>query len=274
MSKFFALLLLFLGCFALEAQTHVLVSIAPQKFLVESIGQDKVFVEVIVPPGASSHSYEPSPRQMISTQKGKIWFRLGESFEKRLAAALKSTTRIVDQREGLDLLSGGCGCCLGHDAHDPHIWLSPKLLKIQALQIERELSLLDPEHQNLFQRNAQQLLEALNQLDDECSQLASQASNKLIMVSHPAFGYFCRDYGYEQLPIEMEGREPSPRYLSDLLFIAKAHKIQTIFLQQQHNPRGGTRVAKELGAKTVYIDPYAENVIENLKKIAYQFAAS
>ena len=269
MHKFF-IFLLFL-CAAAEAKTPVLVSITPQKFLVERIGGEHVTVTVIVPPGANSHTYEPTPRQMVSVQKGEIWFRLGESFENRLLPSLQRTTRIIDQREGVDLIEMGCGCC-NADAHDPHIWLSPRILKIQATQIAQILSEHDPEQERYFANNLSLLEKEFDQLDQECVTLFNKTLQKNILVSHPALGYCCRDYGLNQLSVEMEGREPTPRYLMELIKKARSCDIQTVFLQKQHNPRGGKRVAKELNAETVFVDPYVENIIENLRTISKLFA--
>lgn len=268
MSKFFILLLLFAG--SLQAQMHVLVSIAPQKYLVERIGGDQVFVEVIVPPGANSHTYEPTTKQMLAAQKGQIWFRIGESFENRMLSVLRDT-HILDQREGIELIQAGCGCCT-HDAHDPHIWLSPRLLKVQAAQIAQTLCEHDPAHAELFQKNLAILEEECACLDLACAADFLKSQQKLILVSHPAFGYFCRDYGLEQLSIEMEGREPTPRYVTELIIKARARGVRTVFLQQQHNPKGGNRIAHELGAKTTYIDPYVENVLANIRNISQRFS--
>jgi zinc transport system substrate-binding protein len=259
---------------SLEAKTHVLVSIIPQKFLVEKIGGEHVTVDVIVPPGANSHTYEPSPRQMIAAQKGKIWFRMGESFESRMLPSLQPKMRIVDQREGIELIEMGCGCCNARDAHDPHIWLSPQLLKKQATQIAQILSEHDAENMKFFGNNLKILEEELDQLDQECASLIEKSPQRHILVSHPAYGYFCLDYGLEQHSIEMEGREPTPRYLTELINQAREMKIQTVFLQKQHNPKGGKRIATELGAQTIYLDPYAENVIENIRTLAKLFASS
>lgn len=258
---FFILFWQFSAC----AQTRVLVSIAPQKFLVEEIGGECVTIDVIVPTGISSHTFEPTARQVISLGKGDIWFRLGESFEERLVKVLPHT-QIVDQRTGIELLS--CPC--SHAAADPHIWLSPRLLKIQARQIADTLSHYDPAHAALYTQNLQQLEERLSELDAEMATLLNEAP-KTLLVSHPAYGYLCRDYGLTQLPIEMEGREPTPRYLTDLILKAKALNIQTVFLQKQHSAKGGKRVAQQLGARSVFLDPYVENVIENLKVIAKAF---
>ncbi|MCH9625652.1 MAG: High-affinity zinc uptake system binding-protein ZnuA [Chlamydiales bacterium] len=267
-SKFFNFLVLFLAWSSLQAHTHVLVSIAPQKFLVERVGGEFVSVDVIVPAGASSHSYEPSPRQMIAALKADIWFRLGESFEERCLPSLKNQVHIVDQREGLDLIPAGCRCCQGHD---PHIWLSPRLLKQQVAQITNSLAEHDPEHKSFFEDNRDRLVSELELLDQDCARLLPLSAKKIILVSHPAFGYFCRDYGLEQLSIEMEGKEPSPRYLLDLYALAQKNQIKTVYLQQQHNPKGGKKIARGLGAETVFLDPYAENVIENLRTFATLF---
>ena len=270
MLKFFIFILLFAG--GLQAQMHVLVSIAPQKYLAQRIGGQQVFVEVLVPPGANSHTYEPTTKQMLAAQRGEIWFRIGESFENRMLAVL-SKTHILDQREGIDLIQAGCGCCT-RDAHDPHIWLSPRLLKVQAAQIAQTLCEHDPAHAEFFKKNLASLEEDCTELDRKCTALFMNQKQTLILVSHPAFGYFCRDYGLEQLSVEMEGREPTPRYVTNLIEHARTRGVKTVFLQQQHNPKGGKRIAQELGAKTIYIDPYVEDVLANLWSIAGRFSQS
>ncbi|MCC5832715.1 MAG: zinc ABC transporter substrate-binding protein [Chlamydiales bacterium] len=268
MSRLFLLIGFFFLGFSGFSQTRVLVSIAPQKYLVEEIGGERVSVEIIVPAGASSHTYEPTAKQVVSMCTGEIWFRLGEGFEERLIKALPHT-QIVDQREGIDLLAAGCGCCLSGGA-DPHIWLSPRLLIIMAHQIADSLSERDPSHADIYRKNLKRLEKRLAELDLEMAAILREAP-KTLLVSHPAYGYLCRDYGLTQLPIEMEGREPTPRYLTELILKARALKLQTLFLQRQHSIKGGMRVAKELGAKSLFLDPYAENVIDNLREIAKAF---
>lgn len=259
-------LLFTLWSFTAVAQTHVLVSVAPQKYLVERIGKERVTVDVIVPDGISPHTYEPSPRQLVSMQKGEIWFRLGEGFEKRLMNALSRRTQIVDQREGLELLNASCGC----DGADPHTWLSPRLLTLQSRQIAATLCSYDPNHTDFYKKNLRQLEKELFRLDRELSTALKDAP-KTILVSHPAYGYLCRDYGLMQLSVEKEGREPTPRYLTELTFKARDSGIKTVFLQKQYSAKGAKRIASDLGAECVYLDPYAENVIVNLKEIAQAF---
>lgn len=268
----FTFLFLLFSHVALEAKLSVFVSIAPQKFLVEQVGGETVDVQVIVPNGTSPHSYEPTLRQIIAAKNGKIWFRIGESFETRLANALKHRLVIVDQRDGIDLLPLSCSCHCDKEGHDPHIWLSPSLLKIQAAQIAETLTEVNPEASNLYTNNLEQLCSKLDTLNQEIYAKLLPKANQSILVSHPAFGYFCRDYGLTQLSIEMEGKEPTPKYLTNLLLKARSLKIKRVYLQKQYSTKGGERLAKDLKAKTIFLDPYAENVVENLRMIAEAFA--
>lgn len=267
MRQFLFLLSFIFLPYSLQAELKILVSIAPQKYLVERIAEDKVSVSVIVPQGANPHSYEPTPKQMVAAKEGHLWFRIGESFELRLAPTLKKC-KIYDQREGIDLIQFNCGCCHDLNAYDSHIWLSPRLLKIEAQQITQALCSELPEHASLFEANLARLCNDLEALDTEFKSYSFPAA---VLVSHPAFGYFCRDYGLEQISIEMEGKEPTPYYLTQLLNRANTEKFKTVFLQKQYNVKGGKRVADEIGASILFVDPYAENVIENLKFIAKAF---
>ncbi len=264
MRKIFLLIILFSE--VLVAQPRVLVSVAPQKFLVEQIAQDRVKVDVIVPDGASPHTYEPTPRQAVALGKGDVWFRIGESFETRLIKILESKMEIIDQREGLDLLKDGCCGC--KDSSDPHIWLSPALLKKEAEQITEVLSRRSPESAPFFRKNYAVLCKKIDLLDEEIAFLLRDKWGEAILVSHPAFGYFCRDYGLRQIAIEADGKEPSTKRVLELLKEAREASISSVYLQRQYSMRGGERIAKELQAKVIMVDPYEEDVISNLKLFA------
>jgi zinc transport system substrate-binding protein len=258
---------LFLLTFPLSAMPRVLVSVAPQKFLINRIAQDRVEVEVIVPDGVSPHSYEPTPRQSLGLQKSCIWFRVGETFEKRLVPVLSKKMDIIDQRDGVDLLPT-CGCCHDIDGYDSHIWLSPDILKQLSSQITVTLSEKFPESALFFQANCALLHADLQALDQILEAQLTQAASKTLLVTHPAFGYFCRDYGLIQLSIEQEGKEPTAKQLIEILKDAKEASVSCVLLQRQYNQKGGERIAKALGVKTHIVDPYREDVLDNLREIA------
>lgn len=274
--------LLFIFClfnFSLQAETPtVLVSVAPYKLFVEKIAGDTVNVNLMVPAGASAHTYEPTPRQMITAGKAVAWFTIGESFEGRVIPALKShhpDMAIVDLRQGVDMITADplTGCCCCHaNSQDLHIWLSPKQVQIQARTIALALSKLFPEHQARYQDGLNQLLQELTKLNQQISELLAPLKDRLILVSHPAYAYFCRDYNLQQLSIEFEGKDPTPLQLTNLLNQTRAAKIRKVFIQPQYNNKGARIFAKELGAEIVTLDPYSEHYFDSMLEIAKQFS--
>lgn len=263
-----------------DARSHyVLVSVAPHKFFVEAIAGDTIKAELLVPAGTSFHTFEPTPKQMFAACSADLWFRIGESFETRVMQVLRShcpRMQIVDLREGLDLIRDphhACrDCCASEASADLHIWLSPPLVKIQAERIAKALSELYPEHRQEYHQRLQTLLQKLDNLDTHIKTELQSLKNRTIMVSHPAYAYFAKTYNLTQLPIEFEGRDPSPRQLTETLNKAREAKITTVFIQPQHSSKGARLIAKELNAKVVTLDPYAENYFVMMNEIANSFA--
>lgn len=265
---------LFFPYILVASPPKVIVTVAPTKFLVEKIAGNRVEVEKFVPAGASPHSFEPTSRQLLEASKGVLWFRIGEGFEGRTLDVFKGKTKLVNLRDGLPLISGQSCRCHPQDPHDPHIWLSTHLLKIQSKTITQALSDLLPESKSFFEENLTALVTELDILDNDIKAMVAKSPRQYILVTHPAFGYFCRDYGLVQLSIEVDGKEPTPRQMTDLIQLARTQKIDRLFLEPQHNAKGGIRIAQELNIQTYWLDPYKENVIENLKTIAKAFTES
>ncbi len=258
----------------------VLVSVPPYIDFVKKIAQDTVTVQSLIPAGANPHVYEAAPKEVQSHQNAAIWVRLGESFDKKVYQFFKQLNKpvqIVDVAEGIDLLSI-CDDhghvtdeehCHSHDeGRDLHIWLSPKLAKPQAEKIAAALIALMPEQQEFFSANLQKFLSELEDVDQQITALLAPMEGKAILVSHPAFGYFCQDYHLVQLSIEMEGKEPLPQHVTEILSLAKHYAIQAVLVEPQYSNKGAELIAKRLGLPTHSVDPYAENYLENLIAIA------
>jgi zinc transport system substrate-binding protein len=259
----------------------VLVSVAPHQFFVEKIAKGTVQVQLMVPAGASAHTYEPTARQMMTAAKAEMWFRIGEPFENKAIAALKShhpSIEIVDLRQGLDLIShdrnhpggGGCSCCPG--AVDLHFWLSARQAEIQAKTIADTLSKTYPGYANFYQSNLLIFKQELKELDEKIIRVLASLKNRRILVSHPAYAYFCRDYDLEQFSIEVEGKDPSPQQMTKLLCLARQYNFRTIFIQMQYNNKAAKLVAETLGARLIVLDPYSEQYLSSMLEIADAFA--
>lgn len=274
--RFFILPFILLSAFLFAEESPqkptLLVSVAPYRFFIDHIAGDLFDVKLMVPAGASAHTYEPSPKEMMQSTKGDIWFRLGEPFETKAIKALLSVNpamEIVDLREGIPLLHGICKHGHSHSCSgsDLHLWLSPKIAKHQSGIIAKALERKYPEHAKIFQENLQAFSKELDALDLYIQTTLAPVKNRTLLVSHPAYAYFCRDYQFFQLPIEFEGKDPTSKQLTKLLSEAKNSKVRAIFTQPQYSDKAARLIAKEIGAQVIIVDPYSENYIETLKMI-------
>ena len=249
------------------------VSIAPYVEIVQRIAGDEIEVETIVPQGANPHSFEPTSRQAARMSEGKIWFRIGEPFEKKLLSLLEVRNpdlAVLDLRNKVDLIKEEglhCAhCCMDHQ--DRHIWMSPKETSIQAVEIAQILEKTFPEKKEAIEKNLSQLLADLKKLDEEILTLLKGTANRVILVSHPAFGYFCRDYDCEQLSVEYEGKEPRPKHIEELISLAKSKHTEVAIALPQYNNKGAQLIAEKLRVPVRMIDPYSSAYFETMLKVA------
>lgn len=258
----------------------ILVSISPYAFFVHRIAGNDLPITTLVPEGANPHIYEPKPKEVETVRGATIWIRLGESFDQKVFKVIQEQNpkmRIADVTQGIHLLSA-CEVddpshkhhhCHGHDdGQDIHIWLSPKLAKVQAATITKTLTDTFPENSQLYEKNLNAFIAELDLLDQEISTLLAPMKGAAILVSHPAFAYFCQDYGLVQLSVEMEGKEPLPQQVTHLLEEARRHQVATVILEPQYSNKGAELIAQELGVPTATVDPYAEDYLDNLRAIA------
>jgi len=249
----------------------VLVSVPPYLYFVKKIAEDTVLTASLIPPGANPHVYEPTPKQVQLQKQAVLWLKLGEKADQkaqRVFQEMKNPTLIIDLAEGLALLSYKGDCCSHLDTKDLHIWLSPKMMQTQAKRITQALIQLFPTHTELYQRNLNTLLKELEQIDQKLATILKNKQGKAILVSHPAFAYFCRDYKLEQLSLEEEGKDCLPQYVPELLHKIKTLGIGGIIIEPQHGSKAAKLLAQNLEIPTYLIDPYSEDYIASLKQMA------
>lgn len=274
-------LFLFIAAFSLSLHANkptVIVSVAPDKFFVEKIAGEQVEVFLMVPAGASAHTYEPSPRQMMKASQADIWFTIGETFEKRAVQALlshKPSLKIVDLQKGVNLIQHAHGhkCCCCPGSVDLHFWLSAREAQVQAKTIADALSANYPQRTDIFQNNLKKFQQELQHLDQQIIEILAPLKQRNVLVGHPAYAYFCRDYELSQYSIEMEGKDPTPQQMTKLLNLVRQLKIRTIFIQPQYGNKAAQLIAKEIHAQMVTLDPYSENYLVTMVEIARAFAA-
>lgn len=267
-------------CSSLCAEPHVLVTIPVYKGFIQRIAGNKISVDLMVPVGASAHTYEPTPKQVIQASKADIWFTTGELFETRALKALQAyntNLKQVDLRQSLDLIpSGHHHCQSGHCHHgdyDLHFWLSPRMARQQVQTIVKALQARYPQDAALFAANGDTLTKELTALDQELTSLLGDGKTKrLVIVAHPAYGYMERDYGVEQLSIEVEGKDPTPKQLTSLISKAKNLGIKVIYTEPQYPNKGAKLVAAQLQVPTLELDPYSEDYFTMMRKTGREFS--
>jgi zinc transport system substrate-binding protein len=272
-----------------EAGEPILVyaSIPPVKYFAERIGGSHVRVDVLLKPGQSMHTYEPTARQMVELSSARLFLRIGVPFEKQVAdkvgQALKNL-ELVDVNEGITLLTASEPC--EHDADhghhhdhreselDMHTWTSPRLAKIQAGNICRALVRVDPDRRADYEANLAALKADLDHLDVEIAAALRPLKGRTFFVFHPAFGYFAEAYGLKQVAIESGGKEPSAKQLDELIDRARDSGVKLIFVQPQFPRRGAEAVAQAIGGAVVPLDHLAEDYVGNLRHVAEMIRAA
>jgi len=263
---------------ATAAELTVTVSILPQKAIVEAIGGEDVQVQVLVQPGASPATYEPSPRQMAKLQRSSLYFAIGVPFEKAWLPRLRQghpgleVVHLEDEvvRRSMAREVGGKGHDHGSGMPDPHIWLSPPLVRTFSARIAEHLAEALPSQAAQIRSRYLRFASSVAALDAElASKLAPLAANHPhFLVFHPSWGYFAKAYGLVQTPVQLEGKQPSPRALQDLVRLAEELDLQTVFVQPQFSRKTAQVVAEQIGGQVVELDPLAADWAANLRRVA------
>lgn len=259
---------------AQEERIPVTASIVPLADFCRQIGGDRVDVQVLVPPGASPHTFEPPPSVVARASSAKLFLYVGvglEPWAERLVKSLKKSSVALEAAKGLPLIRDGGGGELpeskhggGKQAHshshrgaNPHIWLDPLLAKEICSKIAEALIRVDPPRKEYYEKNLGKYLEKLEALHQEIQERVNTFRIRKYVCFHPAYVYFSRRYGLEEAGvIELSpGREPSPKHLRNLVAAIREHGIQVVFAEPQLNPRVVEVIALEAGVKVAMLDP-------------------
>lgn len=244
----------------------VAVTIVPEETFVRAVCGDLVDVVTIVPPGNSPENYEPTPQVIEKLSKASLYFSIGVPTEQANIMPIIGDIKVVPLQDEVAKVYPDRTFESGE--RDPHIWLSPKRVKVMVETIAKEMSILDEENKETYENNAKEYINKLDELDKEIASSLVNLDNKKIIVYHPAFGYLTDDYGLEMFALEEEGKEATPQHLQKMIDLAKKENIKVIFYQEEIDSRQSQAYAEEIGGKTAQLAPLSPDYIENLKKMA------
>lgn len=247
------------------------VSILPLRSLVQGIVGDDFDIEVLVPPGASPETFEPTPRQFVGLNKARMVFNVGLiNFETTLLAKVEDQAKVVDLSRGIELIAGTCS----HGSHghththgiDPHVWTSPRALQKMAENAYEAIREAYPDSVK-YETNYRLLQQELKALDERTAARIAASDVEYFIIYHPALTYYARDYGLRQIAIEADGKEPSAKQLTQLIRQAREDGVRRILYQSQFPASAVEVIARDIDAEYAEVDPLREDVIANIEEI-------
>ena len=256
----------------------IAVTFYPLQEAVMMITGDSAEVFSIVPPFSEPHGYEPSPQDILAFNKADVFVTMGFEFENLEQDLISSAENviIINSAEGIALIDAEeygreeekhenedddnkeeeNDEERGH-GKDPHFWLSPENVKQMVRNVKDGLVNADPQNAALYERNALQSINRLSALDQEFRTGLASCAKDTVLVSHNAFSYLGRDYGFEVIGLSglSPEAEPTPQQMKELIDEAKERKLKYIFYETLVDPRVSSAIASEVGAQLLELNP-------------------
>ena len=247
----------------------IYVTITPMQAIVEEITEGDFNVEVIVPKGASPETFEPTPKQVTAFSDAEFIFSTGLiDFEQSLVNRISGNAEVVNLSKGIELIAGSCSHGNHQHKHgvDPHIWTSPRALRTMVVNAHDAIIAHYPDSVK-YTTATEQLLKRIDALDSYCATRLEGTGVEAMMIYHPAYTYYARDYGIEQIAIEHDGKEPSLRQTTALIDKAKEHGVRVILRQPQYSEDKVRAIAKDCGAEIITTDPLSEDIFGEIERV-------
>lgn len=247
---------------AILKQFKAATTIFPIYDIAKNIAGDKAEVVNILPPGASPHTFEPKPSDIIALQDAILIFTIGHGLDDwivRLANSSLPNTRIVmvDKNIVLQKPIFEDADEQGKDGADPHYWLSAVNAQIIANTITEAFMSEDPQNAKYYSANKEKYIIKLKILDSSIHQIFSTLETRSVITFHDSWEYFGKEYGIEIVGVfePFPGKEPTPRFLKDLQDTAKKYTLNDVFTEPQLSSSIIDPFVNDLGLNIFTLDP-------------------
>lgn len=248
--------------FAAPALT-VSVLLSPYEKIVREIAGESIDVVTLVPKNANPHTFEPKPDILKKFSEVSLYFSDGSGLDNAWRPrflGVNPDVKVVDISEGVSFIAEEHSHGEEHGEElDPHLWNSPRTAILLASNVCRALVSADAPRAKIYRENLERFRKKLSELDARFAYALKNLpeERRTFIVFHPSYGYLARDYGLRQIAVEMNGKEPKPRDLRNLVTVARKNRVKTVFVQPQFSRRAAESLSREIGAKIVSIDPLA-----------------
>lgn len=247
-----------------DGRPLVVTSVLPHAWLVEQIAGNAARVETMIPPGRSPATYSPTPAQAAMLEDADLYVKVGHAsfpFEKAYmdkALEGRGEVVVVNAMKRVDPIED-----------DPHVWLSlPALADLAERQIRPALNKIDPANSHKYNTRCVTLIKRLREIKDYVAGKFEGIEKRKFLVYHPAWGYFARDFGLEQVSLEHDHKEPHAHDFKEFIDLANKENLKTVFVQEQFDTKKAAQVAGEIGGEVVTLDPLEKDIEKSLKAAA------
>jgi len=262
--------------------------------ITKEIVKDTADVNLLIPIGSDPHSFEPTPNQIVQFSKSDVFITMGYLFEEieNKVINTNSNINIIESTHDVELIEGD-GHSHDHEheqesdehheeenheehehenheeehheneehehneEYDPHIWLSIHNMKSMTKEITNELIALYPENKELYEKNSQEYLEKLEELEQKFNEELANCKQDKVIVNHKAFGYLAHEYNFEQISVAgfSPESEPTPKTIQTVIDEAKEHNLKYIFIEEQLDSKTTKTIADEIGGEILTLQP-------------------
>lgn len=252
-----------------EEKIKVIATLFPQYDFAKQIGGDKVDVSLLLTPGTETHTYEPTPQDIINVNRADLYIYTGkymEPWSDKIANSITSNTQVLDASKNINLINEEQfekehdivdnneeeSDNSHHHEYDPHIWLNPQNAIGMVKNIEEELCNIDPQNKEYYQKNAKNYINQLKSLDTEIETTIKESpKNKVAFGGTFAYAYFIQRYNLQYVSAYDscgENSEPSVTKVKEVIDYMKENNINVIFYQELSAGKIADTISKETGA--------------------------
>lgn len=236
-----------------SGKLQIYTSIYPIYDFTKKIGGEKISVYNMTKAGAEPHDFEITSKDMANLSKADLFIYNGGGMEHwvdTIKEALKDIKYINTSSN------------INENNLDPHFWLSPINAKIQMENIKNGLIEIDSENKNYYESNYNLYANRLTELDEKIKTSLSDIKNRNLVLTHPAFGHFCKEYSLNQIAIARD--EADPKAMAEIIEFIKSNNVRTIFYEEFSSSKFVDSIAKETGIKILTLNPIESLSEENI----------
>jgi len=247
-----------------DGKLKIVATLFPQYDFARQIAGDKADVKLLLPPGVESHSFEPTPRDIIEIYNADLFLYTGDIMEPWAAAIIKGITNenltVVDCSENIELLhddeddedededEDDGRHDHGHGA-DPHIWLDPNKAIKMVKDIFHAIREKDPDNYDFYLKNVNDYMNELWKLDNDISDVIEKAErNVIVFGGRFSYIYFLTRYNLDYVTAYdscSTYAEPSVAKVAYVIDFIRENNIPCIYHEELSDPKVAKSIAKE-----------------------------